>query len=1111
MICIMNMAGRTDADGRFRLNPYSGKIFYITVYPPDGKPYLSYQKEIKLPPGQQPPQVEIALPRSVLLRGKITEKASGDAVAGAAVEYEEQSRRPYRPDRIPPDHSPPSVRGISRADGTYQIAIPPGRGTLFVQGPRNDYIRQTINTWDFNNDREWTIAVRNYVSAYASLDVKPKQETAELNFALRRGLTVRGSIVGPDNRPVGDALMLSRHFLRGDEHTWRGGHIRVKNGKFELHGLDPVVGVPFYFLDPQHETGATVAISGKSADQGPLVVHLQPCGKAVARFVDRQGKPKVKYRPGLQILVSPGPFRGDRKRNKKEVSSDQDFVANFDREHYWDEPVTDEEGRCTFPALIPGATYRIDLMNKLGDWDERDFSVKSGETLRLPDIVVPTPPSKPAAKAAAGADAWKPGQVLDFRVINAKTKEPLSGVKLELQYHGPGINFQDVKIQTTDARGRSEIRLPDRRPDAVRVYPSKPGFVPLRIYWGDDLPSPALPKTVTVPLEPGTAWGGVVRNEQGQPIPAVKVTVHYWESPAGNPQPHRRANIDAETTADKDGRWRLDVLPAEVIEDQPRIFLSHSDYVSDHLRPGMIPLPITKRPSVEALRAQTAVMTMRKGGVLEGRVVDETGRPVAGAHVYTDEYYWLDGHKPATTTDNDGQFRVAHLSFAQSGLNDPPPSTMRAIQQGDVALVVQAAGYTPQLIHADPNGSAKPLRISLQRGRAVEGRVVNESGQPIAGVSISVSNWLGYRERLHLTAKTDAAGKFRLADAPAAGVLYDLQKNGYMEVHDFSMSPQPTGKESYQVTLKGPLQVAGSIVDAETNRPLAKCTVLKGVEFDDGRAPDWQRFMSTKTITDGRYQFEFSGGVFAWRIRVEADGYMPAVSRIFKPGDLDKGRVTYDFKLSKAAPLTGTVLGPDGKPLAGAEIILATQLLIVNDRIASSQTLRNAGVTRTDAAGRFEFPPEVEPFYLVVLHDQGYAVINEKQFAAAPAIRLQPWTAENRSFRAERQPVTHGELPRAAEAKRSLLVRVVDAEGKPVEGAHVCTETPCTTHVPTTSHPTNPGGVTPRMSFPTATAWPALPISMASTAFTPGTSTGSWSPSRASAGRRWNRRKPSRL
>ena len=297
MRCIMNMAGRTDAEGRFRLNPYSGKIFFISVYPPDGQPYLSYQKEIKLSGGQQPPQIEIALPRGVLLRGKITEKSSGDSVAGAAVKYEEQSQRPYRPDRILPDYSPPYVRGISRDDGTYQIAVPPGRGTLFIQGPRNDYIRRTINTWDFNSDRKWTIALRHYVSAYASLDVKPDHEPVELNFAIQRGLTLRGSIVGLENRPAGNVLILSRHFLGVGEDTWRGGTIRVKDGQFELHGLDPDASVPFYFLDPQNETGAVVEISGKSADNGPLVVHLQPCGKAVARFVDRQGKPKVKYRP----------------------------------------------------------------------------------------------------------------------------------------------------------------------------------------------------------------------------------------------------------------------------------------------------------------------------------------------------------------------------------------------------------------------------------------------------------------------------------------------------------------------------------------------------------------------------------------------------------------------------------------------------------------------------------------------------------------------------------------------------------------------------------------------------------------------------------------------
>ena len=390
--CIMNMAGQTDTDGHFRLTPYSGKIFFVSVFPPDDEPYLSYQKEIRLADRQPPPKIEIALPRGVLLRGKITEKSSGEPVAEAAVKYLE-SWPPYRPDRIFPDFSPPAVRGISRADGTYQIAIPPGRGTLFVQGPRNDYIRQTINTWDFEKKAGW--AQRHYINAYARLDLKPNQEPAKLNLAIRRGVAVRGSIVGPDNRPVGDVLMLSRHLFGVGEDTFgHGSSIVVKNGQFALHGLDPEVTASFYFLDPKNESGAFVEISGKSADNGPLVVHLQPCGIAVARFVTPQGRPKTGYKPDLEILVSPGPFRADEKRNKKEVSSDQDFVANFDREHYWEKPVTDGEGRCVFPSLIPGATYRIDLMNKLGDWDERDFTVKSGETLQLHDIVVPEPTKK---------------------------------------------------------------------------------------------------------------------------------------------------------------------------------------------------------------------------------------------------------------------------------------------------------------------------------------------------------------------------------------------------------------------------------------------------------------------------------------------------------------------------------------------------------------------------------------------------------------------------------------------------------------------------------------------------------------------------------------------
>jgi beta-lactamase regulating signal transducer with metallopeptidase domain len=382
--CIMNVAAKTDADGRFRVNTYSGKVFFVTACPPDGKPYLRNEKEIKLADGQRPPKVEIALPRAVMLRGKITEKSSGEPVGGAEIKYEELNEPPFRPDRILPDHAAPSLEGRSRSDGAYEMAVPPGRGVLLVQGPQNDYIRQTITTRDF--DKKAVRARRHYVGGFTTLDLKPDQPSAEVDLTLRRGVTLKGRIVGPNDQPPGDVLILSRHFIGAGEDEFRGGHITAKDGQFALHGLDPEKATPFYFLDPKNETGATVEISGKSADAGPLVVRLAPCGKAVARFVNFGGTPKADYQTSLQILVSPGPFKGDDKRSKKEISSDQDYVANFDRDHYWHQPKTDADGRCVFPALIPGATYRLPIFNKLGDWDEKDFTVKSGETLQLPDI-----------------------------------------------------------------------------------------------------------------------------------------------------------------------------------------------------------------------------------------------------------------------------------------------------------------------------------------------------------------------------------------------------------------------------------------------------------------------------------------------------------------------------------------------------------------------------------------------------------------------------------------------------------------------------------------------------------------------------------------------------
>lgn len=212
-----------------------------------------------------------------------------------------------------------------------------------------------------------------------------------------------------------------------------------------------------------------------------------------------------------------------------------------------------------------------------------------------------------ATDAAEKAEAkrWQAGQVMVFRVINAETKEPIPGVNLELQNMGEGIDFQDVKVQTTNADGRSLIKLPDLPPKAVRVYPSKPGFVPLRVYWEGE-PSPVMPKSITIPMEPGKKFGGKIRNESGEPIPGVAVTVHYW-GPGKGKNPHVRANVcpdnftcKGQTTSDEKGRWHIDVMPAEIDEDRLRVYVTHPDYISDHLRRAFSPIPVMELPTVIA-------------------------------------------------------------------------------------------------------------------------------------------------------------------------------------------------------------------------------------------------------------------------------------------------------------------------------------------------------------------------------------------------------------------------------------------------------------------------------------------------------------------------------
>jgi RNA polymerase sigma factor (sigma-70 family) len=376
--------GKADGEGRFHLNPPPGKSMQVMACPRDGSPYLVTQTEFKWPKGAAKHIIDLKLPRGILVIGKVTEEASGKAIAQAGVQYFPQSaNNPDLPQNVVTGWQGSVVSGV---DGTFKMAVPAGPGHLLVSGPTADYVHQEVGSRILDEGKPG--GSRYYPDGLVKLDLPAKTETKEVVVKLRRGVPVRGRVVGPNDKAVSRGLMIHRLHVWAPDMTWRFP-VEIRDGIFEIRGLDPKKSYPVSFLDPVNHWGATVTISGKQAGGEPLTVKLLPCGKAVARFIGKDGKPMANHQPMPEIVVTPGTPRNDFDAYKKGLlAADADFLANVDRHNYWNGPSCDAEGRCTFVALIPGVTYRF-LDYRDGMFVvQKEFTAVSGKTLELGDIRV---------------------------------------------------------------------------------------------------------------------------------------------------------------------------------------------------------------------------------------------------------------------------------------------------------------------------------------------------------------------------------------------------------------------------------------------------------------------------------------------------------------------------------------------------------------------------------------------------------------------------------------------------------------------------------------------------------------------------------------------------
>ena len=200
----------------------------------------------------------------------------------------------------------------------------------------------------------------------------------------------------------------------------------------------------------------------------------------------------------------------------------------------------------------------------------------------------------------------------------------------------------------------------------------------------------------------------------------------------------------------------------------------------------------------------------------------------------------------------------------------------------------------------------------------------------------------------------------------------------------------------YVFRVPDPLVVSGKVIDAVTRKPIKSFRVVPGVRSSETHM-NWVDSESF-SASDGQFQLRETHGYFAYLVRVEADGYQPAVSRDIKTTE---GKVTIDFELQKGKGIVAKVFTPRNVPAEGATVALGvagSQINIQNGEIDDGLTY--CARVETDKAGRFHFPPQNKNFQLIITHPSGYAHIKSSaEWDLARIIHLEPWAGVEGTFR----------------------------------------------------------------------------------------------------------------
>lgn len=314
---------------------------------------------------------------------------------------------------------------------------------------------------------------------------------------------------------------------------------------------------------------------------------------------------------------------------------------------------------------------------------------------------------------------------------------------------------------------------------------------------------------LAVPMEPAARVSGTVTDADERTLAGVPV---WLEEP---PAFFRTYRIDAGGAASLERR----PLPAAVTDERGRFAIPDLPAM-----PVRVVATLEGRPPAasEVLElapgaARSVSLVLEEGLGVDLRVVTEGGEPLPGALV--------SGWQAEGRTGDQLRFNRSFVArfeppLAEAGADEHGHARLGGLPAGRIAVRVRLAGFAAAWRDATLGETDLDLgEVVLTPGVDIDGRVLDEAGDPVAEAAVQVAAQAGLLGGGAGDATSGPDGRFVVADLPRQGEIWlEARGEGLVPAASVRVALPPEGPVELRVERARSL--GGRVVDAETAEPI---------------------------------------------------------------------------------------------------------------------------------------------------------------------------------------------------------------------------------------------------------------------------------------------------